>query len=141
MSRIQTPTSVMMGTNCICSWKSNYHMITIMTTPLKTTEENNLKLQTLSLRHCFNIQKDKFNHKASLFGCLFVIESFLNQILNIFDLTLHSLWRLVNIILKNKLHNTGIYFLHNFPPFFETQHIIWFSSCTFYYIFRTNLML
>jgi len=30
-------------------------MITIMTTPLKTTEENNLKLQTLTLQHCFNI--------------------------------------------------------------------------------------
>ena len=117
MSRIQTPTSVMMGTNCICSCKSNYHMITIMTTPLKTTEENNLKLQTLSLQHCFNIQKDKFNHKASLFGCLFVIESFLNQILNIFDLTLHSLWRLVNIILKINCTIPVFIFFTIFPLF------------------------
>jgi hypothetical protein len=33
-SRLELTTSVVIGTDCICSCKSNYHMITTMTSPL-----------------------------------------------------------------------------------------------------------
>jgi hypothetical protein len=59
LNGFQLTTSVVIGTVCICSYKSNYHTITRTFDPDNVKEENyyEKKVQTVVLNNVININK------------------------------------------------------------------------------------